>query len=169
MTSVNGDTGLRIREVRPQEHAAVGALLSRAYRPFGHFDANPSYEDHVVDVAGRADVDTVLVALLDDEIVGSATVARAGSPSAELAQDGEIELRFVGVEPDRAGRGIAKALVAACEDLGRAEGARRVVISVISWNEVASGLYASLGYVRDDARTWWPVPEVELVVSTKDL
>ena len=41
---------------------------------------------------------------------------------------------------------IAKALVAASEDVGRAQGAHGVVISVISWNEVAAGLYASLGY-----------------------
>lgn len=160
---------LEIRPVRPEEHAAVADLLARAYRPFGHFDANPAYEAEVVDVAGRVDHDTVLVALQDGVLVGSATVARAGSPSAELAGEGEIELRYVAVDPQAQGGGIAKALVAAAEDVGRAQGARGVVISVISWNEVAAGLYASLGYVRDDARTWWPVPEVELVVSTKAL
>lgn len=160
---------LEIRPVRPDEHAAVADLLARAYRPFGHFDANPEYEAEVVDVAGRAGHDTVLVALRDGALVGSATVARAGSPSAELAGEGEIELRYVAVDPDVQGGGIAKALVGAAEDVGRAQGARGVVISVISWNEVAAGLYASLGYVRDDARTWWPVPTVELVVSTKQL
>lgn len=160
---------LEIRPIRPAEHGAVAELLARAYRPFGHFDANPEYEAEVVDVAGRAAHDVVLVALRDGELVGSATVARAGSPSAELAAEGEIELRYVAVDPAAAGAGIAKALVAAAEDVGRAQGAHGVVISVISWNEVAAGLYASLGYVRDDARTWWPVPTVELVVSTKTL
>lgn len=160
---------LEIRPVRPAEHPAVADLLARAYRPFGHFDANPAYEAEVVDVAGRVAHDVVLVALRDGALVGTATVASAGSPSAELAGEGEIELRYVAVDPEVQGGGVAKALVAAAEDVGRSQGAHGVVISVISWNQVAAGLYEGLGYVRDDARTWWPVPTVELVVSTKAL
>jgi len=147
----------------------VAELLARAYRPFGHFDANPEYEAEVVDVAGRAAHDVVLVALRDGELVGSATVARAGSPSAELAAEGEIELRYVAVAPEAQGTGVAKALVAGAEAQARAAGATGLVISVISWNTPAHELYRGLGFVRDDVRTWRPVPQVELVVSTKAL
>ncbi len=81
----------------------------------------------------------------------------------------QTELRYVGVRLDVQGGGIAKALVAAAEDAARSQGSPRMVISVISWNTKAARLYEKLGYIRDDARTWWPVPTVELVVSTKEL
>ena len=163
---------LVIRPLRaddPAEVAAVAALLAEAYRDMGHFDANPAYEASVVDVAGRAGRDTVLVALRGDDVVGTATVASGRSPSAEVAAGDETELRYVGVRLDVQGAGIAKALVAAAEDAARSQGSPRMVISVISWNTKAARLYEKLGYIRDDARTWWPVPTVELVVSTKEL
>ena len=73
------------------------------------------------------------------------------------------------VAPPAQGTGVATALVADAEDVARAAGARGLVISVISWNEPAHALYRGLGFVRDDVRTWRPVPAVELVVSTKAL
>ncbi|MFN8169809.1 MAG: GNAT family N-acetyltransferase [Candidatus Nanopelagicales bacterium] len=172
MTSPAPAPDLQIRPLRADddaEVAAVAALLADAYRDMGHFDANPAYEESVVDVAGRAQRDTVLVAVRGDDVVGTATVASAHSGTAELATGDETELRYVGVRLDVQGGGIATALVAAAEDTARSLGSPRMVISVISWNTKAARLYEQLGYLRDDARTWWPVPTVELVVSTKEL
>lgn len=160
---------LTIRDLRPDEHEAVAALLSAAYGAVGHFDANPAYEATVVDVTGRAAHQPVRVAERDGVLVGTYTLAAAGSAHAEVATDGEIELRYLAVAEEAQGTGVAKALVADAEEVARAAGARGLVISVISWNEPAHALYRGLGFVRDDGRTWKPVPEVELVVSTKSL
>jgi ribosomal protein S18 acetylase RimI-like enzyme len=160
---------LTIRDLRDDEHGAVAALLSTAYGAVGHFDANPAYEATVVDVTGRAAHQPVRVAERDGVLVGTYTLAPAGSEHAEVASDGEIELRYLAVAQEAQGTGVAKALVADAEEVARAAGARGLVISVISWNEPAHALYRGLGFVRDDVRTWRPVPEVELVVSTKAL
>jgi ribosomal protein S18 acetylase RimI-like enzyme len=160
---------LTIRDLRPDEHEAVAALLSTAYGAVGHFDANPAYEATVVDVTGRSAHQPVRVAERQGVLVGTYTLAPAGSEHAEVAADGEIELRYLAVAQEAQGTGVAKALVADAEEVARAAGARGLVISVISWNEPAHALYRGLGFVRDDVRTWKPVPEVELVVSTKAL
>ncbi len=160
---------LIIRDLREHEHGDVAALLSTAYGSVGHFDANPAYEATVVDVTGRAAHQRVRVADRDGVLVGTYTLAEAGSEHAEVAQDGEVELRYLAVAPEAQGSGVAKALVADAEEVARAGGARGLVISVISWNEPAHALYRGLGFVRDDVRTWKPVPAVELVVSTKAL
>lgn len=160
---------LIIRDLREHEHGDVAALLSTAYGSVGHFDANPAYEATVVDVTGRAADQRVRVADRDGVLVGTYTLAEAGSEHAEVAEDGEVELRYLAVAPPAQGTGVATALVADAEDVARAAGARGLVISVISWNEPAHALYRGLGFVRDDVRTWRPVPAVELVVSTKAL
>ena len=123
----------------------------------------------MVDVTGRAAHQPVRVAERDGVLVGTYTLAAAGSEHAEVAADGEIELRYLAVAAEAQGTGVAKALVADAEEVAKAAGARGLVISVISWNEPAHALYRGLGFVRDDVRTWKPVPEVELVVSTKAL
>jgi ribosomal protein S18 acetylase RimI-like enzyme len=160
---------LIIRDLREHEHGDVAALLSTAYGSVGHFDANPAYEATVVDVTGRAAHQRVRVADRDGVLVGTYTLAEAGSEHAEVAGDGEVELRYLAVAPQAQGTGVAKALVADAEEVARAAGARALVISVISWNDPAHALYRRLGFVRDDVRTWKPVPAVELVVSTKAL
>jgi ribosomal protein S18 acetylase RimI-like enzyme len=159
--------GLTIRDVREDEHEAVSALLRTAYGAVGHFDANPAYEATVADVTGRAAHQPVRVALRDGLLVGTYTLAAAGSEHAEVATDGELELRYLAVAPEAQGTGVAKELVADAEEQARRAGCRALVISVISWNEPAHALYRGLGFERDDVRTWRPVPEVELVVSTK--
>lgn len=160
---------LTIRDLRDGEHEAVARLLSTAYGAVGHFDANPAYKATVVDVTGRAQHQPVRVAERDGVLVGTYTLAPAGSEHAEVATDGEVELRYLAVAQEAQGTGVAKALVADAEEVARAAGARGLVISVISWNEPAHALYRGLGFVRDDIRTWRPVPDVELVVSTKAL
>lgn len=160
---------LTIRDLRPDEHAAVSALLREAYGAVGHFDANPAYEATVVDVTGRAADQTVRVAERAAALVGTYTLAPAGSEHAEVAVAGEVELRYLAVATSAQGTGVAKALVADAEEQARAAGASGLVISVISWNTPAHELYRGLGFVRDDVRTWRPVPDVELVVSTKAL
>ncbi|MGE0820463.1 MAG: GNAT family N-acetyltransferase [Candidatus Nanopelagicales bacterium] len=160
---------LTIRDLRDDEHAAVADLLRTAYGAVGHFDANPAYEATVVDVTGRAAHQPVRVAERDGVLVGTYTLAPAGSEHAEVAADGEVELRYLAVSPEAQGTGVAKALVTDAEQQARVAGATGLVISVISWNTPAHRLYSGLGFVRDDVRTWRPVPEVELVVSTKAL
>ena len=57
-----------------------------------------------------------------------------------------VNVHDVGVLPEYRGGGVGKALFAAIEDEARARGACKVTLEVLSGNEPAKSLYASLGY-----------------------
>lgn len=57
-----------------------------------------------------------------------------------------VNVHDMAVLPELRGRGIGKALFAAVEDEARKRGACKITLEVLSGNEVAKRLYASLGY-----------------------
>jgi ribosomal protein S18 acetylase RimI-like enzyme len=168
------DSGDRVRAVqvrpaRPAEYDAIGALVVAAYSAGGHLEAADGYAAVLGDVAGRADAHPVLVAERDGELVGSVTLTPPGAPLSKDARPEEYEFRFLGVAQRAWGTGVAEALVAACEEHARAAGARRMVISVIDWNDVGLRLYQRLGYRRVPDRDRRPSPTVVLCALEKDL
>lgn len=164
MTSTSA---LLVRDARVDELADVGHLTRTAYAAAGL--GSESYLAHVQDAAGRAASATVLVAEADGHIVGTVTLAAAGTPFADVARPGEHEFRMLAVEPAVTGRGIATALVAACEERARNVGAARLVCSVEGGNASAMRLYARLGYEREPARDWAPDPRIQLLVLGRAL
>jgi ribosomal protein S18 acetylase RimI-like enzyme len=56
------------------------------------------------------------------------------------------------------GRGVASALMSACEDMGNAAGAPKLSLIVASENEGARALYGKLGYREIDARPLMTYP-----------
>lgn len=160
---------LEIRPVRPEEYDATGAMVEAAYLAGGLLDNDRDYGAHVRDVAGRAADHHVLVAVRDGGVVGSVTITPYGTPHSEVAREGEVEFRYLGVAPEAWGGGVAQALVAACEDHARATGASRLVICVISDNTKAHRLYERLGFVRTPERDWRPMPGVELWAFGRDV
>ena len=157
-------TDLEIRPVRPDEYAAAGRLVEAAYTAGGLLDNDRGYGAHLRDVAGRAAHVPVLVALRDGHLVGSVTITPEGSDWSELAQDGEVELRFLGVAPDAQGTGVARALVDAVAAWARDHGVPTLVLCVLSSNVAAERMYAHLGFSRVPERDWVPVPDVHLRV-----
>jgi GNAT superfamily N-acetyltransferase len=111
----------------------------------------------------------VLVALLDGEVVGSATNVHDGGPYGEIARDGESELRMLAVDPAAQGRGVGTALARACMDDARRRGRERLALSSGDWATAAHRVYERLGFVRDPARDWTPVPGIDLKASAADL
>jgi GNAT superfamily N-acetyltransferase len=121
------------------------------------------------DVAHRAAHADVLVAVVDGEVVGSATNVLDGGPYGELATPREAEFRMLAVDPEAQGHGAGTALVRACMDAARRRGRERLVLSSGVWMTAAHRLYDRLGFVRDPARDWVPVPGVELKAYVIDL
>lgn len=160
---------LEIRPVRPDEYDVAGALVEAAYTAGGVLDNDRGYGAHVRNVAGRAPDHPVLVAVRDGRIVGSVTITPFGSPQSELAREGEVEFRYLAVAPEAWGTGVAQALVVAVDEWARQHGAHRLVLCVIESNEAAARLYERLGFERDPARDWVPVPEVVLRFWQREL
>ena len=160
---------LEIRPVRPEEYEEAGALVEAAYLAGGLLDNDRGYGAHVRAVAERAADHPVLVAVRDGVLVGSVTLTPYGTPHSEVAREGEMEFRYLGVAPEAWGGGVAQALVAACEDYAAATSARRLVICVISDNTKAHRLYQRLGFVRAPERDWTPVPSVRLWAFSREV
>jgi ribosomal protein S18 acetylase RimI-like enzyme len=126
---------LVIRPARRSEIATVLALWSAA-------DAVPSVTD---DGAGLErlldhDPDSLLVAVMDDTIVGSVVAAWDG-------WRGNF-YRLV-VAPEFRHRGIARALVEAGEGHLRRRGARRVTALVVRAHDEAVGFWRAAGFEHD--------------------
>ena len=148
-----------IREIRPEEHEALGEVTSRAYADeLSPHDAG--YFDELRDVAGRAAVVPVLVAVdVDGRVVGGATyVPGPGTPLSEAERAGEAGIRMLAVDPAMAGRGIGRALAQACVARARAEGRTGVTLYTLPTMTVAHRLYESLGFQRDTVRDWEYLP-----------
>jgi GNAT superfamily N-acetyltransferase len=157
---------LTIRAVRPEEHARVADLTVDAYTKVHDVG---DYAETLRDVARRVEHAEVLVAVEDGEVLGSATLVRDGGPYGEIAGPAEVEFRMLAVDPAAQGRGIGTALVRACLDDARRHGRERLVLSSGSWMTAAHRVYDRLGFVRDPARDWTPVPDVDLNAYVIDL
>ncbi len=164
MPATSADAPLEVRPVRPEEVAEAGALVEAAYTAGGLLDNDRGYGAHVRDVAGRVGDVPVLVAVRNGRIVGSVTIAPHGSAHSELAREGEVEFRYLGVAPEAWGSGVATRLVAAVEDYAVDTGAERLVLCVISDNVAAERVYQRIGFTRVPERDWEPAPGILLRV-----
>ncbi|MEV7143321.1 GNAT family N-acetyltransferase [Streptomyces tauricus] len=162
-----------IRRAEPGEYTALGEITAQAYLGDGLLDFGESdeYLGELRNVAKRAAAADVLVAVEDvkgggagarGRLLGGVTFVPAGGPMAEVSRDGEAEIRMLAVAKDARGRGVGTALVRACVDRARATaGCAAVVLSTQRTMHSAHRIYERLGFTRDPARDWNPVPHLD--------
>jgi GNAT superfamily N-acetyltransferase len=105
---------MEIRVARPEEYEEAGrvtALAYQEYAPPGDRDWE-EYLGEIADVAGRAGLTTVMVAVEDGRILGTATLEvdhkiPGGDPRRVLTPD-EAHLRMLGVAPAVRGRVVER-------------------------------------------------------------
>ncbi len=154
---------LTVRRPREAELDAVGRITVEAYRDDGLIDAGDDYLTELADAARRHREAEVWVAVDGEEVLGSVTFCRPGTPFAELARDNEGEFRMLAVASAARRRGVAEALVARCIDRSRELGHDAVVICSMREMSTAHRLYERLGFRRLPERDWSPVPGIELL------
>jgi predicted N-acetyltransferase YhbS len=163
---------VEIRAVRPDEYEILGRLTEVAYTSVDGYEAEPEYLVQLRDIAGRAEAaaTAVLVAVDGGRVVGGVTyVADPSSPMAEHDEANVAGIRMLAVDPGAQGRGIGEALTRACLDRARAEGRTAVVLHSTPWMHTAHRLYGRLGFERDPALDWEPVPGLTLLGYRLDL
>lgn len=156
-----------VRPAHADDLDAVGAITEAAYRGDGYLDIDGGEEYAVLlrDAATRMAEGTVLVAEIAGEVVGSVTLAPAGTPWAEVAVPGELEVRMLSVAGRARRRGVAEALMAGVEVEARRTGHTAVVLSTMREMAGAQQLYARLGYRRQPDRDWQI--DTDMLVYTK--
>jgi GNAT superfamily N-acetyltransferase len=139
---------MEIRDARPDEYARVGELTVAAYRllPVDHLWGG--YDEGILDTAGRAKGADIIVAVIDDHVIGAVTyVPDSSSPWSEWTEPGEAQFRLLAVAPEARGTGAGRALAQECID--RATGAGQpLIIHTTRWMEVARGMYERMGFTR---------------------
>ena len=164
---------MEIRPVRPAEFEEAGRVTALAYREFVPANPAPGWDEYlasIADVAGRADRTTVLVAVEDGRIVGSATIEMdetLGDDDRELPPD-VAALRMLGVDPENRRAGVGRALVQASMKAARARGKRRFILRTTSRMKTAQRLYESMGFHREPTLDM-SFPEVDLLGYAIDL
>ncbi len=148
---------LRVREAVPADWPEVIRVSEAAFAagPYGHLQVGEERRRFVRDVEGRAASGAVLVAELGSagdrggaEIVGTLSIARAGTGPSRLATGDEAEVRLLAVSPTAQRLGIAKRLMQAASETALGWGASALVLDTGGKNLAAQALYEGLGYRR---------------------
>ena len=158
-----------IRDARPEEYPAVGALTAEAYRVDGLLDqhelpTDAAYEAKLLDAARRAGEAELWVAVdADSTLLGTVTWCPVGSPWRQLAlAEHQAEFRMLSVAPAGRRRGVGRALVEACLSRARRDGMSEVVIWSHPRMRGAHALYDRMGFERAYDLDGSPVPSVFL-------
>ena len=157
-----------IRPALEEEYEAVGALTVAGYDADGYLTYPDGTYDHgyagwLADATTRAKNSTLLVALEDDELLGTVTWCPYGSADAQLAKEPhQGEFRTLSIASEARGRGIGRALVEHCLELARSAGLTEVLLFSLDEMVPAHRLYYRLGFVRRTDLDWSPEPDVNL-------
>lgn len=144
---------IEVREATPQEYREAGEVTVLAYREFVRpNDADwEEYLERIADIEGRAARTTILVAVEDERIVGTATLELDGRVEPEddpsLGPE-EAHIRMLGVHPDARRRGVAKLLMTACFERARERGKTRMTLHTTHRMQAAQAMYEGLGFHR---------------------
>jgi len=160
-----------IREACPEEYAAAGELTAAAYIADGLISADDSYVVELRDAAARAADADLLVAIdrSSGAVIGTVTACPDGSPFREVAQPDEGEFRMLAVARTARGSGVGEALVRTVLASSHAARKRAVALSSGARMHTAHRLYERLGFTRDAARDWEPVPGIALHAFAREV
>ncbi len=138
-----------VRRAQREDHVALAALTVAAYRGLLGDALGDAYRDELADVAGRAEVARVLVAVdAGKHIVGGVTYLPGPGPLAPFADPREAGIRFLAVAPDAQGQGVGGALVASCVSRAVADGKTRLSLHTTAPMTTAQRLYGRAGFRR---------------------
>lgn len=168
-TASNADrrSSLAIRNARTGELDDVVQVLHFAYReylpvpmPQAHARAWHAYWQDIGDVRGRLPVTELIVATLDDRIVGTVTFYPDGTRAEGAGWPvGWAGLRLLGVLPQARGQGIGRALTEECLLRARRCGAAVIGLHTSDDMCVARDMYERMGFQRVPQHDFWPTPD----------
>jgi GNAT superfamily N-acetyltransferase/catechol 2,3-dioxygenase-like lactoylglutathione lyase family enzyme len=147
-----------VRDLRPEESAALGQLLVQAYSQLEGFPTpaeQPGYYAMLADIGSFAAKPgaRVLVAVspagdLLGGVVYFGDMAQYGSGGAATSARNASGIRLLGVDPRFRRSGAGKALALACIRLAREQGHDQVILHTTQAMQVAWGMYEKLGFQR---------------------
>ena len=150
---------ITIREALQAELAEAGELTAAVYRDEALAEA--TYLPRLADAAARHAADGAWQLIAVDAcgaLVGAAVYTVAGSEFADIAADGEAEIRMLATAGSARGQGVGEALVLDCVRRTREQYRPALVLSTKPEMHAAQRLYARLGFARTPERDWEYAP-----------
>ena len=151
---------LAIRDLRPEDAAALGELMVEVYAALEGFpspEEQPAYYDLLRGIGRFAEKPGVRVLTahtaegrLAGGVVYFADMAQYGSGGTATQERNASGIRLLGVDPRLRGLGVGRALTEACLDLARAAGHAQVILHTTQAMRTAWGLYERLGFRRSE-------------------
>ncbi len=153
-----------ISEADPGQFEELGRLTVDAYAGVAGFEPGESYLSELGNVAKRAALAVVLVAVDDDQrLLGGITYVPGPGPYFEWeghgsagssGSAGSAGIRMLAVAPEARGAGVGTALVQACLKRARAEGRAQVWLHTTPEMTDAHRIYEREGFVRAPDADW---------------
>ena len=157
-TNVRMGPPFTTRDVRRDEHAALGQLMVQVYSSLDGFPTpleQPRYYELLANIGQFTERPgaRVLVAVTPEEELAGGVVyfgdmAQYGSGGIASTVEDASGIRLLGVDPRFRGAGVGKALTAECIRLARDGGHSQVILHTTAAMRVAWELYERLGFVR---------------------
>jgi len=141
---------MEIRRIADHDdHGHAGRLVQAAYGALADMQEEPEYLEYLGDVAARRHEADVIVAVVDERIVGCLTfVPGPGTDHHEFDDPDSASFRYFGVDPAVQGAGVGRAMVQWCIDEARRLGRPRLRIHTLPVMVAAQRLYTQMGFVR---------------------
>ena len=143
-------SAVTVREARVDDYERLSRLTVAAYEGLLGEDLSPGYVAELADVAGRAKVAELLVAVdAAGTLLGGIAYVPGPGPWAWFDDADVAGLRMLAVAPDAQGRGVGAALIAAAVARARQTGKRRLLLHTTAPMAAAHRLYERAGFRRD--------------------
>ncbi|HEX8246459.1 MAG TPA: GNAT family N-acetyltransferase [Longimicrobium sp.] len=142
---------VRVTVAHPEDYAEIAAVNEAAYteyRPVLGEAVWAPMRANITAVAEAAKAAVLLAARGDDGVLGSVLYYPPGTSLPPLPPE-YASIRTLAVAPRARGRGVGAALMQACIERARAEGADRLWLYTTEMMSSAVALYERLGFVRD--------------------
>jgi ribosomal protein S18 acetylase RimI-like enzyme len=140
-----------IRTATDKDSEAIAALWTEAYFDEGEGGRDAPY--------GRSDFEEtqaaaahLLVAEMDETVVGVVALLAPDQPSRAVALEGEAELVRLVVSSAVRRQGIGRALADRCTELAQSEGWQAITLWSRPYQRAGHRLYESVGYQRKPER-----------------
>ena len=142
---VSADTPAREVEIRAPRPGELGHVIARHGAIYARDFAYPAVFEHYV-IQAFADFLADFAPPGDRFWIAELGGQFAGSIASKALPDATAQLRFLLVEPEARGRGIATQLVGRVLDHARARGDRKIVLDTASDLTAARAIYAAHGF-----------------------
>ena len=146
-----------VRELVSEDVEAVRQLLIESYQQYEHYFTPQAWEEYshrIVSSIDNPNVDIILVAKHEQQVVGTLQLFRSGVQAYEIPELQILApiIRLVAVHPDARGRGVGKTLLDTAIQHVKAVGESSIYLHTTDFMVHAVHLYKKLGFKREQSK-----------------